>query len=96
MHSTDITNPLRAALTITGPQVKFTPEEVSARSMSAESAITILMPQFDTDTIWLVGIWKSDAMICYLHTLSQGFTSGLIVRMVQHRDYAITPRAHGG
>ena len=72
MRSTDINKSLQAAVAITGAQVRFTPEEVSVSYMSAGGAMEILMMQFDTDTILLVGIWRSDVMLLYLHTSYQG------------------------
>ena len=96
MQKTGITKSHQYTVAITGPQVGFTLEEVSARSMHAVKAITILIARFDTDTIRLVGRWRSDAMICYLHTSAQGFTLGITARMVRHGDYALIPHSHGG
>ena len=58
--------------------------------------MALQMARVDTYTIRLVGRWWSDAMLCYLHIAAQGFTSGLAVHMVQHRDYALIPPAHRG
>ena len=44
------------------------------------------MVHVDTDTIRLVGRWRSDVMLRYLHTTAKTFTEGLASRMVQHRD----------
>ena len=46
-----------------GPQVGFTPEDVSAQSMQAGGAMALLMARVDTDTIRLVGRWRSDVML---------------------------------
>ena len=96
VRSADITSALCAATKIIGPQVGFTPEYVSARSMRAGGAIALLMARVDIDTIRLVGRWRRDVMLLYIHMTSQTFTAGLAVRMVQHRDYALIPPAHGG
>ena len=63
VRSAKITTALRAATTTMGPQVGFTPEDVSARSMRAGSAMALLMARVDTDTIRLVGRWRSDVML---------------------------------
>ena len=78
-----------------GPQVVFTPEDVSAQSMRAGGAMALLMARVDTDTIRLVGRWRSDIMLSYLHTTAKTFTEGLALHMVQHGDYALIPPAHG-
>ena len=77
-----------------GPQVGFTPEDVSARSMRAGGAMDLLMARVDTDMIRLVGRWLSNVMLRYLHTTAKKFTEGLESRMVQHGDYALIPPAH--
>ena len=95
VRSAEITTALRAATTLMGPQVGFTPEDVSARLMRAGGAMALLMSRVDTDTIRLVGRWRSDVMLRCLHTTTKTFTEGLASRMVQHGDYALTPPAHG-
>ena len=80
---------------ITRPHVGFTPENFSARSMRAGGAMAFLMARVDTDKIRLVGRWRSDKMLRYLHTTAQTFTEGLVARMVQHGDYALTSPTHG-
>ena len=77
-----------------GPQVGFTPEDVSTHSMRAGGAMALLMARADTETIRLVGRWRSDIMLRYLHTTAQTFMEGLASRMVQQRDYAPIPPAH--
>ena len=78
-----------------GPQVGFTPEDVSARSMRSGGAMALLVARVNMDTIRLVGRWRSDVMLCYLHTTATTFMEGLASRMVQHGDYALIPPAHG-
>ena len=85
--SAEITAALRSATTIIVTQVGFTPDDVSARSMQAGGDMALLMARVDTYTIRLVGRWRSNAMIRYLHTTVQTFTEGLAARMVQHGDY---------
>ena len=93
-RSAEITVALRAANTLIGPQVGFTPEDVIARSMRAGGAMALLMARVNTDTIRLMGRWLSDVMLLYLHTTAHMFTEGLASRMVQHGDYALIPPAH--
>ena len=96
VHSAEITLALRATTKIIGPQVLFTPDDVSSRSMRAGIYMALLMARVDTDTICLVGRWCRNSMLRYLHTTSQTFTAGLTARMVQNGDYVLIPPAHGG
>ena len=91
----EITTALRAATTLMGPQVGFTPEDVSAQSMRAGGAMALLMVRVNTDTIRLVGRWRSDVMLYFLHTTVKTFLEGLASRMVKYGDYALIPLAHG-
>ena len=63
--------------------------------MQAGGTMALLMACVDTDTIRLVGRWRSDVMLRYLRTTAKTFTEGLTSRMVQHGDYALIPLAHG-
>ena len=63
--------------------------------MRAGGAMSLLMERVNTDTILLVGRWRSNVMMCYLHTTAQTFTEGLASHMVQHGDYALILPAHG-
>ena len=90
-----MTAALCAATTIIVPQVGFTPDNGSARSMRAGGAMALLMARVDTDKIRLVGRWRSNAILRYLHRTAQTVTEGLTAYMVQHGDYALIPPAHG-
>ena len=78
-----------------GPQVGFTPEDVSAQLMRAGGAMALLMACVDTETIRLVGRWRSNIILCYLHMTAHTFMEGLALRMFQHEDYVLIPPAHG-
>ena len=54
----------------------------------------ILTSRFDPETIWIIGRWRSDTMLRYLHTTYKSFTDGLVVRMFQYDDYALIPPVH--
>ena len=95
VRSAEITTALCAATTLMGPRLVFTPEEVSAQLMRADGAMALIMTCVDTDTIRLVGRWRSDVMLCYLHTTAQTVMEGLASCMVQHGDYALIPPTHG-
>ena len=58
--------------------------------------MALLMAQVDPDTIRLVGRWRSNKMIRYLHTKANSFTEGLVAKMFEHDAYALIPPAHAG
>ncbi len=63
-----ITTALRSAVATFDPNaLGFNPTDVSARSLRAAGAMALLCAHVDTDIIRLVGRWRSDEMLCYLH-----------------------------
>jgi len=62
-----ITNCIRTAVSDLGPTLSFMPCDVSARCLRAAGATALLLAQVDTDIIRLIGRWKSDEMLRYLH-----------------------------
>jgi hypothetical protein len=66
--SKDITDALRnGIITVGSHTLDISPHEVEARSLRAGGATALLCADVDSDTIRLLGRWKSDAMIRYLH-----------------------------
>jgi hypothetical protein len=62
-----ITATLRLAVTSLGPSLGFLPSDISARCLRAAGAMALLCAQVDTDIIRLLGRWRSDEMLRYLH-----------------------------
>ena len=58
---------LRRSATLLFPTLGFDPLHVSARSLRAGGAMALLCAQVDTDVIKLIGRWRSDEMLRYLH-----------------------------
>ena len=58
--------------------------------------MAILVAQVDPDTIRLLGRWRSDTMLRYLHTTVKSFTKGLSAKIFEHGAYALIPPAHAG
>ena len=54
----------------------------------------LLAAQIDLDTIRLVGRWRNDKMLRYLHTTSKSFMDDLAVCMFQYGNYVLIPPAH--
>ena len=72
----------------------FTEGDISTFSIRDGGARDILMEKVDLNTIQLVGQWRSNTIILYLHTMANSFTAGLVVHMLQHGDYALIPPTH--
>jgi hypothetical protein len=62
-----ITSVLQQAVHAVGPSIGFLPTDVYARSLRAPEAMALLCTHVDTDTIQLLGRWRSDEMLRYLH-----------------------------
>ena len=96
MYRTEISKALWEAVNIAGSQVGFNPKDFSTFPMHVRSDISLLLDRVDTDTIRITEMWLIDSMMRYLHILSQNFTAGMTICMVQHGDYNLIPPDHGG
>ena len=56
----------------------------------------LLMARVDPDTIRVVGRWRSDMILLYLHTTENSVTKGLLTNMFKHGAYALIPPTHSG
>ena len=65
--SLHLTTALRSVATTLFPITGFPPEEVSARALRSGGAMALLCARVDDNIIKLVGRWRSDQMLRYLH-----------------------------
>jgi hypothetical protein len=77
-----LTKTLRSSAAALFPQLGFDPAHVSARALRAGGAMALLCAQVDTDIIKLVGRWKSDVMLRYLHLQCYPLTRNFAAQMV--------------
>jgi len=68
----------------------FTAHEVSARSLRAGGAMALLVSKVDTDIIQLLGRWRSDEMLRYLHLTAEPIMLNFAQKML-NADYTISP-----
>ena len=86
-----ITEALRTAVTYIGPSLGFLPEDISARSLRAGGANALLLAKVDTDVISLIGRWRSDEMLRYLHVQAAPLMADYSKRMLAHGTYNLLP-----
>lgn len=89
IRSADITAALRRSVLAVGAQVGVDISKIDSRSLRASGAMALLLGQVDTDRVRLLGRWKSDAMLRYLHV--QGLSTGhnYARAMLQGGDYSL-------
>ena len=86
-----ITSTLRHAVTFLGPTLGFLAKDVSARSLRASGAMALLCAKVDTDIIRLLGRWRSDEMLRYLHVQAEPIMRDFARRMLNHGDFRLLP-----
>ena len=88
---TMITKALKGVVSLSGENLGFLPKDVSARSLRAASAMALLCSGINTDIIRLIGRWRSDEMLRYLHLQAELIMRGFSKRMVTHGNYSMLP-----
>jgi hypothetical protein len=88
---TDITTILRMSVLALGPSIGFLPKDITAKSLRAGGAMALLLAQVDTDVIRLIGRWRSDEMLRYLHLQAQPVMLNFARRMLQGGVYTLLP-----
>jgi len=88
-----ITTCIRNAVTELGPTLGFLSHEVSARCLhlQAAGATSLLLAQVDTDIIRLIGRWKSDEMLRYLHVQAYPLMRNYSQQMLSAGTYTLIP-----
>jgi hypothetical protein len=88
---TDITSNLRLAVRFLGPALGFLPEDVTARCLRAAGANALLCAGVDTDVIRLLGRWRSDEMLRYLHTQAVPVMRDFARKMLAGGNFTLIP-----
>ena len=58
---------------ISGPSIGFAKADIITRSLRAVGYVALLVARVDLDTIHLVGRWRSNMILSYLHTMTKSF-----------------------
>ena len=93
VKSAAFTTALRHSITLLSPGIGLTPDEVSARSLRASGAMALLLGGIDTDTIGLIGRWRSGALLRYLHVTARAITHNHSHTMLQQGNYELLSSA---
>ena len=96
IHGDNIVATIRAVFRAAGLSIGFTKADISACYLHTGEAMALLMARVDPDTIYLVGRWQSDTILCYLQMTTKSFTEGLSIKMFKHSTYSLIPLAHSG
>jgi hypothetical protein len=91
VSSAHITTALRLAVTYLGPVLGFLASDVSARSLRAAGAMSLLCAQVDTDVIRLIGRWRSDEMLRYLHVQAAPVMRDFAAKMLAGGSFVLHP-----
>lgn len=94
VRSRDITAAVRmvvALLLNEGDTLDLRPTDVDARSLRAGGATALLCAGIDADTIQLLGRWKSDAMLRYLHIAANPVVHTYASKMFAGGHYSFRP-----
>ena len=86
-----ISSSIRDAVTFLGPGLGFTANDVSARCLRAAGANALLCAGIDTDVIRLLGRWRSDEMMRYLHCQARPVLRDFAQQMLHGGSYTLIP-----
>lgn len=91
INNNEITQALRTAIiTLGSDALGLQPSDVEARSLRAGGAMALLNGGCDDNIIKLMGRWRSDAMLRYLHGAA-AHTSGYAAKMLCGGSYTLLP-----
>ena len=94
INPTQITTALRLAVATFEPRdLGFNVTDVSARSLRASGAMALLCAHVDTDIIRLVGRWRSDEMLRYLHVQAEPVMRHFASKMLSDGDFNLIPNS---
>jgi hypothetical protein len=87
--SLHITTILRASAASIGAQHGIKPDDIDARSLRASGAMALLCSKVDSNLIQLVGRWRSDAMLQYLHVQAVPLVNSLSTKMMEGGNFSL-------
>ena len=83
-----ITAHLKATVKLrAGTHLGFTDKDVSAQSLQAAGAMTLLCSGVYNDILSLIGRWRRDKMLWYLHVQAEPIMRNFSKLMISHGNY---------
>ena len=96
MNPTKITAHLKATVKLfAGTHLGFTHHDVSVRSLRAAGAMALLCSGVDHDIISLIGRWRINEMMRYLHVQAEPIMRNFSKLMISHGNYNLLPYTDG-
>jgi hypothetical protein len=86
-----LTTCIRDSVAALGPDLGFLPSDVSARCLRAAGARALLLAQVDPGVIRLIGRWRSDEMLRYLHVQAYPLMKDYAQKMLSAGQYNLIP-----
>ena len=86
-----LTTCIRDSVSHLGPSLGFLPQDVSARCLRAAGATALLLAKVDPDVIRLIGRWRSDEMLRYLHVQAYPLMKDYSRQMLSAGMYSLIP-----
>jgi hypothetical protein len=91
VQTNDVTNALRLAAIAQFHLTGLSPADISARSLRAGGAMALLCARVDHNIIRLVGRWRSDEMLRYLHAQAYPLMHTFASSMLTHGTFSLIP-----
>ncbi|KAL7454161.1 hypothetical protein ACHAWC_006751, partial [Mediolabrus comicus] len=93
INARNITRTIQQAVKSIGINLGFLPSDVTARSLRAAGANALLLADVDPNIIRLIGRWKSDEMLRYLHVQAAPLMEQYAKKMLHGGVYTLLPNA---
>jgi hypothetical protein len=90
VYSVQLTCALRAAAAELLSTLGIEPKDISARSLRPGGATAMLCAKNDRDITQLIGRWKSDEMLKYLHVQAASLMADYVRQMFEHGEFLFT------
>ena len=94
--TTTLTQHLRWATSALTATMGISPDDISIRSLRSSGAMALLCANVDPDTIRLLGRWRSDEMLRYLHVQAIPLVTPMASLMVRHGHLHFIPNNRVG
>jgi hypothetical protein len=100
IDTANLTMYLRNTVLAMGAQYGTAATDISIQSLHSSSVMSLLCAKVDTNMIRLLGQWRSDEMLCYLHIQTLPLIAPHAAQMLRHGHFTLMEnqpiRGNGG